>query len=337
MKHAARIREKIWVVRAGDGRTVGDIVVRAGEDAAAIAAGRVFVGKKRASRAAQAVRPGDVVRVGAATTPSGPRAPAVELLLREAGLVACAKPAGLPTVPDLAGASHSLVALVAEAIGAKRLEDLRVTSRLDRDVSGVVIFARDAAAEARLRDARAEGRYQRRYVALASLTSPEALGEAGTWDAPIGRATDPRLRAARGLEAKAAMTRWRSVATIRAGALTVAMLAVDPVTGRTHQIRVHASDAGAPLLGDRDYAGPRRIVLSSGRVLAPQRIALHAARVIVPGARGPFEARAPIPHELTALWAALGGAPDAWDRALVAPALDAPVGLAAEAWNRGRR
>ena len=311
----ARPREKIWVVREGDGKTVADIVARAGESSTSVADGRVFIGKKRATRADQRVSPGDTIRIGAARGP-GPGAitPKIEILFREGGLVACAKPAGLPTVPDQAGAAHSLVALVAREIGAKKLEDLRVTSRLDRDVSGVVVFALDAAAEERLRTARAEGRYQRRYVALASMKT--AVADGGAWDAAIGRAADPRLRAARGPDAKEARTRWRKVASASAGELAVAMLAVDPITGRTHQIRIHASDAGAPLLGDRDYGGPSRIVLPSGRILAPARIALHAARVIVPGPRGPIEARAPIPAELRELWTALGGEPDAWDRAV---------------------
>ncbi|MBX3201460.1 MAG: RNA pseudouridine synthase [Labilithrix sp.] len=252
------------------------------------------------------------------------------------------KPAGLPTVPDRAGSAHALVAVVARAIGRKT-EELRITSRLDREVSGVVVFALDAAAEERLRTARAAGRYQRRYLALAAAEA-RTLGDAGVWVAPIGRAGDPRLRAARGHDAKVATTRWRKIATAplardgdaaREGAQrdVVAMLAVDPVTGRTHQIRVHASDAGAPLVGDRDYGGPSRIVLANGRILAPARIALHAARVIVPGARGPVEARAPIPIELTETWRALGGDDGAWVRAL---ASDTPeVGDDRSAWRRG--
>lgn len=353
----ARPREKIWVVRPGDGRTVAEIVRRAGEDAAAVADGRVFVGKKRATRPDAPVRAGDAVRIGPARVTS-PNAPArdVTILFEEGGLVACMKPAGLPTVPDRAGSAHALVAVVARAIGRKT-EELRVTSRLDREVSGVVVFALDAAAEERLRTARAEGRYQRRYLALAAADE-RALGDEGVWDAPIGRAGDPRLRAARGPEAKDAATRWRKIATapLAPGGSTerdggssrdggtaregegarrdvVAMLAVDPVTGRTHQIRVHVSDAGAPLVGDRDYGGPSRIVLANGRILATARIALHAARVIVPGARGPVEARAPIPIELTETWRALGGDDGAWERAL---ASDTPeVGDDRSAWRRG--
>lgn len=313
------------MVRPGDGRTVADIVRRAGESPAAIEEGRVFVGKKRVTRAEQPVTAGDAVRIGPGRPPeSSHGAPKVEILFHEGGLVACVKPAGLPTVPDHAGSVHSLVAIVARSLGAKT-EDLRVTSRLDRDVSGVVVFALDPAAEERLRTARAEGRYQRRYIALA-LTPAGALASEGIWDAPIGRAPDPRLRAVRGPDAKEATTRWRTIATATAtgesGATNVGpqaiavMLAVDPVTGRTHQIRVHASNAGAPLIGDRDYGGPTRIVLPNGRILAPSRIALHAARVIVPGTRGALEARAPIPAELMETWSALGGDAGAWDRAL---------------------
>ena len=323
-----RPREKIWVVRPKDGDVVADIVRRAGESAAAIHEGRVFVGKKRVTRADEAVRVGDTVRIGPAraTGPSTP-APAIDILFQGKGLVACMKPAGLPTVPDLAGASHSLVALVANAIGEKA-GNIRVTSRLDRDVSGVVVFALDAATEERLRRARAEGRYRRRYIALASLTAG-TMGDEGVWDAPIGRAEgDARLRRARGPEAKVAVTRWRRVATAsgRANVSTssrapletkdVALLAVDPVTGRTHQIRIHASDAGAPLVGDRDYGGATRIVLEDGRILAPTRIALHAARVAVPGHDGELELRAPVPDELVAIWSSLGGAPDAWIEAI---------------------
>jgi 23S rRNA pseudouridine1911/1915/1917 synthase len=146
-------------------------------------------------------------------------------------------------------------------------------------------------------------------VAIAASAPAPA---SGTWKAPIGRAHDPRLRTVGGRDPVAATTRY-SVCGRAPGA---AMLGVAPVTGRTHQIRVHASHAGAPLLGDRDYGGPARMTLPSGRVLEPRRIALHAARVVVPGDRGAsLVVRAPIPAELEALWSALGGEAAAWELA----------------------
>ncbi|MBV9946785.1 MAG: hypothetical protein JOZ69_08060 [Myxococcales bacterium] len=116
-----------------------------------------------------------------------------------------------------------------------------------------------------------------------------------------------------------AETRYVVCARVASGA---ALLGVAPVTGRTHQIRVHASHAGAPLFGDRAYGGPTRATLPNGRTLELGRVALHAARVSVPGAspdRPLFEACAPIPRELADLWSALGGDSEAWERASTCP------------------
>lgn len=341
----ARGREKRWVVRAGDGETVGAIVLRAGEvDAeSAIGEGRVFVGRERAKSAAQRVNVGDEVKIGAsdrAVTKAAQTtgAPSWTVLFERDGLLACDKPAGIPTVPDHAGAAHSLVALAAESCGRKA-GDLFVTSRLDREVSGVVIFAKTPEAEAHLRRARDVGAYVRRYVAIAAISpttdatlttlirsinvdQPSASSPNGTWDAPIGAGKDPRHRAAGGAGAKPAQTRFAVIA--RAGDFV--LLAVEPQTGRTHQIRVHAAHAGAPLLGDRDYGGPSRVTLANGSIVAlsapTPRIALHAARVVVPdpasdAASGTaLVATAPIPAALARIWGELGGAPEAWDTAL---------------------
>lgn len=330
------------MVRAGDGETVGAIVLRAGEvdGDSAIAEGRVFVGRERAKSAAQSVKVGDEVKIGAADravtkTDDTTGAPSWSVLWERGGLLACDKPAGIPTVPDHAGAAHSLVALAAESRGGKA-GDLFVTSRLDREVSGVVIFATTPEAEAHLRRARDVGTYVRRYVAIAAFSpatdatlttliesiNVDQPSRAGAWNAPIGAGKDPRHRAAGGGGAKPAQTRFAVIA--RAGGFV--LLAVEPQTGRTHQIRVHAAHAGAPLLGDRDYGGPTRVTLRNGGIVAlaapMPRIALHAARVVVPDpAQGPASglalvATAPIPAALARIWAELGGAPEAWDTAL---------------------
>jgi 23S rRNA-/tRNA-specific pseudouridylate synthase len=296
-----------WTVRQGDGATVGEVLARAGADAAAIADGRVFVDRRRVKAADEPLRAGEVLHVAPAQAAGS--AP-VRVLARADDLIAVDKPAGIPTIPDQSGTSHSLLALVATELGCAP-ERVHPTSRLDRDVSGVVVLALTREAAARLSAARARGDYERRYLAIAAR-APEP--PRGAWTAPVGRARDPRLRAVGGRDAADARTRSACVACAGGGQ---ELLAAAPETGRTHQIRLHAAHAGAPLLGDRAYGGPARLVLPSGRVLEPRRIALHAARVAVPDARGArVVVASPVPAELEALWAALGGAPEAWQLAL---------------------
>jgi len=313
-----------WIVRPGDGTTVREVLARAGADADAVRDGRVFVGPRRVRRDDEPVQAGDVVQVA---PPREPRGASVSVLLRAGDLVAVDKPAGMPTIPDHAGSAHALVALVARALGID-VGRVHPTSRLDRDVSGVVFLALSKAAGERLRRARDEGRYDRRYVAVAAR-APEP--PRGTWDVPIGAASaverdrrgarDPRRRAVGGRDAVPATTNYAVCARAPGGEV---LLAVAPLTGRTHQIRVHAAHAGAPLVGDRAYGGPARVTLPTGRVLEPRRVALHCARVVVPGARGEprvgpgphatdLVASAPVPTELADLWSALGGDPAAWE------------------------
>lgn len=299
-----------WVVRPGDGATLGAVVARAGGDPLAIAEGRVFVGRRRVERADEPARVDDELTIA---RPRGP-ASGLEILYRDADLVAANKPAGMPSIPDASGASHSLLYAAARAVGLEPAR-LHPTSRLDREVSGVVVFAVSSWAKERLRDARARGEYARRYVAIAAGGSLRGAEDRAVWDAPIGRADDPRRRRVSGRDAVPARTRVFVAARVDGFAL----LAVAPETGRTHQIRVHAAHAGAPLFGDRTYGGPTTVSLPGGRVLALDRIALHAARVEIPARRGALVLDAAVPDELAELWSKLGGAPDAWPVALASP------------------
>lgn len=281
---------KRWIAR--EASPIEEVVRAAGGDEAALDDGRVFVGRVRAKR-------GMAVNVGAEIVIHAPppELAAIEVLLRTDDLVAVVKPAGIPTIPDHGGASHSLLAATARASSCAP-SALHPTSRLDRDVSGVVIFARTSAGAAALLRAREEGKYLRRYVALTKGVPSPAEGR---WDAPIGRHANPRLRTVRGREARPAATRYRTVRV--AGAY--AWLVCEPETGRTHQIRVHASHAGAPLLGDGDYGGPTRVTSSGGKSETLRRIYLHCELVEVTLGRARLRVEAPVPEELERLWARL--------------------------------
>lgn len=279
---------KRWVATRRE--PIESVVSQAGGDAGAVGEGRVFIGRRRA-RAGDLVDAGDEVLVHArSSTPA-----AVTLLHQRGGVVAVDKPAGIPTIPDQRDAEGSLLHRVAHAVGMDPLE-LHPTSRLDRGVSGVVVFAATERARTELAAARAAQAYERRYIAMASKAPS---GDAGRWDVPIGRARDPKKRQVFGRDAVPASTRYRVVAR----APSAVMLVLEPETGRTHQIRVHASHAGAPLLGDRDYGGARTMVLPTGKVLAFDRVALHCAEVRVLG----LHLEAPFPAELQEWWEELGG------------------------------
>ncbi len=294
---------------AGDvpSRTIEDVLAAMNEAPSAIAQGRVFLGRKRVV-ANYDVRVGDEISVYDARSTDG--AGTAELLFDGDGLVVAAKPSGMPTISDHRGHEGTLVAWVARAAHLDP-SSLHPTSRLDRDVSGVVIFTTSDLAREHLTRARDAGEYQRRYV---GITTSMNLEDAGVWSAPIGRTRDPRLRKVNGKDAIPAETRFR----VASRAKNACMLTVTPITGRTHQIRVHASHAGAPLLGDSAYGGRSRVVSATGAITELTRIGLHCAWVSVPSMtkQEPVVFEAPIAEELREAWRWLGGADDAWVTAL---------------------
>jgi 23S rRNA-/tRNA-specific pseudouridylate synthase len=299
-------RFPVAVVAASDAALV-EVLPRLGEGAdQALREGRIFIGSRRAVGGAERVGAGDEVAMYPARE-AGTSAPSI--LFRGGGIVAAFKPAGIATVPDQRGGAGTLVERIAKLAGMS-VDRLSVTSRLDVGVSGVVLFATDEESRARLAGARREGRYRRHYVAVAAR-APAPLR--GVWNVPIGRDRDPRKRRALGRDAAAASTAY----AVRATTDQAALLALEPVTGRTHQIRVHAAHAGCPLYGDSTYGGPAKTISATGVVGAIGRVALHAAWVEVPGAgEGALRVEAEIPDDLAAIWAACGGNPADWGAAL---------------------
>ena len=303
-----------WVA-SGNERAVSEIVAELGaNDTGALADGRVFVDGRRATDPNGVVRAGSVLEVYAARGVERD----VTVLAEHAGFVFVDKPPGIATEPDHAGVEASLVARVAERLGVPRSE-LHALSRLDVGVSGVVTLARTAEAREHATKLRERGAWHRRYVALA-LRAPEPAN--GIWDQALAR---PRgARSGRQSE-RTASTRYGLAGTAgpvfvpsRAGNAEVrpALLALAPVTGRTHQLRMHAAGGGVPLLGDATYGGPERLVLASGAVRPLERVALHAAWVELELQGQKLRVGAPIPADLSALWRELGGEEEAWARAL---------------------
>jgi RluA family pseudouridine synthase len=262
---------------------------------AALAEGRVFVGGRRARDAAERLEPGDRVDIYAARK----TAAELEVLYRSEGLAVVDKPAGIATEPERRGSNQTVVALAARALGLA-LSEVHALSRLDVGVSGVVLLGLDAEARRHVTTLRAEGRVRRRYVALAAGTPTPSDGDIRD---PILH-VQGQVRRRTGSGGEAAETHYR----VLGSAHGVSVLALEPLTGRTHQLRVHAAAREAPLLGDRTYGGPARLTLQSGSVQRLERVFLHAAWLeLDQGAR----IESPLPDIFYELWAKLGGDPRA--------------------------
>jgi len=164
--------------------------------------------------------------------------------------------------------------------------------RLDRETSGVVVFARDARAAARLGSAFSERRARKRYLALVSPPPARDAFSVSGWIARTLHPTRYRytLRSGPAPGHRASETRFRVLA--RAG--DRALVEAEPVTGRTHQIRVHCEAEGCPIVGDTRYGG------------APAtRVQLHAAELAFADRGEELVVRAPLPPDLEAAFLAL--------------------------------
>lgn len=191
------------------------------------------------------------------------------------------KPAGMVVHP---AAGHRQGTLVAALL--HRYERLSreggpdrpgIVHRLDKDTSGLLVVARDDRSHHNLAEQFRRRTVRKRYVALVwgRLREPEGL-----IDRPVGRDPARRSRmAAGGLRPRPAETRWR----LRESFPGFSLLDVDIRTGRTHQIRVHLSALGYPIVGDGSYGGRRWRGLRDPRVRKAvrefRRLGLHAAHL----------------------------------------------------------
>lgn len=221
-----------------------------------------------------------------------------EVVFRDADLLIVDKPSGLPTTAPSAD-DACLVHWVAERFPKLRAHP---TSRLDSSVSGLVTFALNKTANKRLLESRRAGTYERLYL---GITLREIEVGRGEWTWPVS--IDPRnakLRvAAVGKGKRDARTRYE----VAARAPHASLLHLRPLTGRTHQLRVHAAKAGVPLFGDHAYGGERRLTRSDGSVITARRTMLHCASVGFPWSSGFMRFQARPPMEMVRVWIALGG------------------------------
>lgn len=213
----------------------------------------------------------------------------VRTLLEDAEAWFVDKPAGVAVIPGRGeGEGDALRGRLEAARGFK----LWVVHRLDRETTGVVVFAKTAEAHRRFSLA-FEGRRTRKEYRALTWGAPR--DEAGVADCPLKPARRSRMRVADAgdPEGKPARTAYRTLGRAEDG--RTALLALEPETGRQHQIRVHLRALGAPILGDDAYAP------AEARISAP-RLMLHAASLMLPRDDGgpSYVVRAPDPDDFVA-------------------------------------
>ena len=275
--------------------------------AALIEAGHVQVDGRQVKPAAR-LRGGELLRVSVpapvAAKPAAEELP-LALLHEDRDLVVVDKAAGMVVHPGAGHASGTLVNALLH-----RVKDLAgvggelrpgIVHRLDKDTSGCLVVAKHEQALVALQKAFKTREVQKTYLALVH-GEPPAEGRIETL---YGRHPIHRQRfSGRVKVGKPALTEFR----VRERFPGAALLEVELHTGRTHQIRVHLSEAGHPLLGDALYGGNKR---SKGRVGEVQaalgRQALHAWRLAFahPRTRKALHFEAPLPPDLEAAVASL--------------------------------
>jgi 23S rRNA pseudouridine955/2504/2580 synthase/23S rRNA pseudouridine1911/1915/1917 synthase len=179
--------------------------------------------------------------------------PTLTILWSDDDLVAVMKPAGLATIPGRAEA-HSVLERLARELGIPHMGSddprVRVVHRLDKDTSGVLLFAKHIAAQRHLSHQFQNNTVEKEYLALVQGRPSEMEGEI---DAPLGPHAASKLHMAVMKQGRPARTLWRVEQTFR----DFALLRCFPKTGKTHQIRVHLKHIGLPLAVDPLYNPPR--------------------------------------------------------------------------------
>lgn len=223
--------------------------------------------------------------------PVAPSLPLPEILLADGWVVAVDKPAGVLSQPaedpGVGDRSVDLQLLLGLAAREGRRPFLRLMHRLDRQTSGIVLFARNPQAPALLAAAWRAGMVDRRY--LAAVVGDPQFDRLDV-DRPLGRDPHHRWRFRVDEAGRSAHTELRVVERHPAG---VALVECRLGTGRTHQVRVHLAAVGHPVVGDRLYGAPPDH--RAGRPL------LHGWRLALPHPKTGRRVRieSPIPSDIS--------------------------------------
>lgn len=240
------------------------------------------------------VKCGDVIEVNICECCSSPKIPPVNMKLdivyEDDELIIINKPADMPTHPSMNNYENTLANGLA-AYFKNRGEDFvfRSINRLDRNTTGAVLVAKHFVSGAMLSDMVKSHELYKEYVALVQGNISCDLGEAFTIDAPIARVPGSTIERRVDENGERAVTHVRVLERFKGATLVSCQLE----TGRTHQIRVHMSHIGYPLLGDGLY-NPQ----NACDVMERQALHCTGFKFIQPITGKELEVRVPLPEDM---------------------------------------
>lgn len=217
------------------------------------------------------------------------RSPLV-VLFEDSQVLAVDKPPGILSFPPSKGSERNLADL-ARVHARKSGSECFPVHRIDRDTSGVLIFAKSEAAKEALEREFREGTIAKTYLAIVNRGPRGTLGAVKTYIADLGdRARSSRTPIEKG---KTAITDWR----VKERFAKAALIEARPRTGRFNQIRLHCVDLDCPIVGERKYAIASRLPLRAKRVM------LHASKLTFthPTTRESMSIESPMPRDFVEL------------------------------------
>jgi 23S rRNA pseudouridine955/2504/2580 synthase len=212
------------------------------------------------------------------------------------------KPAGL-AVQGGSGVTRHVDDML-EAWRSKKGEKPRLVHRLDRDTSGVLVVARTRLAAMKLAEAFRARETKKTYWALVKGAPKKREDKISTWLVKEATPDGDRMRIAKHGETGAdhAVSYYR---VVEQAGQTLSWLEMEPYTGRTHQLRVHAAHIGHPIIGDPKYFEADTNWEFPGGI--QNRLHLHARRILIPHPdKGVIDVTAPMPPHMRQSWNLLG-------------------------------